>query len=192
MNIVRKHYGTIELGSKVTLSDPCYEADIWSSAQLSNLLPGIYDCYADFSDMGDWGTRVARLIIVSENPPHEAPSEIKEVNAFLSVDAGVFGIFDTEYYRQKKDENPEGWYENNVCSWISKEDAFICEEAKGFITTSGFGDGCYEAFCHLNDDGEIYKIEVIFLRPEEKGFVIIEHVDNETELCEIKKLLKAQ
>lgn len=116
MNLIRKHYGTIELGKSVILSDPCYEPDIWCSAKVRNMIPGIYDCYADFTEIEHWGTRVARLVIIIDNPPHEAPKKVKEVNACLAVDAGVFGIYDEKYFRKKKSENPDAWYEQNVLS----------------------------------------------------------------------------
>lgn len=195
MNIIRKHYGTIELGTSVILSDPCYEPDIWCSAQVNNMLPGIYDCYADFTEIEHWGTRVARLVIIIDNPPHEAPQKIKEVNACLAVDAGVFGIYDEKYFRKKKSENPDAWYQQNVISWIAKEEGFICEDAKGFITSSGLGDGCYNAYCYLDDHGKVYKIEVVFIEPEDddsQSIKIIEFVDNETSISEIQTLLKEE
>lgn len=193
MNIVRKHYGTIELGTSVILSDPCYEPDNWCSAQVNNMVPGIYDCYADFTEIEHWGTRVARLVIIIDNPPHEAPNKIKELGTYLGVDAGVFGIYDESYFRNKKSENPDAWYQQNVISWIAKEEGFICEDAKGFITSSGLGDGSYEPYVYFDDQGKIYKIEVSFIEPEEeesKTIKIIKIVDNETSLSEIKKILK--
>ncbi len=92
MKIIRKHYGTIELGSSVILSDPCYNIDEWCSGKIQNMIPGIYDCYADFAIMGSWGTRVVRLILVHTNVPNEGPAKIKEVPTCLAVDAGEFGI----------------------------------------------------------------------------------------------------
>lgn len=195
MNLIRKHYGTIELGKSVILSDPCYEPDIWCSAQVNNMIPGIYDCYADFTEIEHWGTRVTRLVIMIDNPPHEAPKKVKEVSACLAVDAGVFGIYDEKYFRKKKSENPDAWYERNVLSWVMKEEGFICEDAKGFITTSGFGDGCYNAYCHLDDHGKVYKIEVVFIVPEDddsQSMEIKEFVDNETSISEIQTLLKEE
>lgn len=191
MKVIRKHYGTIELGTSVILSDPCYEPDIWCSAEVKDMSPGIYDCYADFADMGAWGMRVTQLTVVKENPPHEGPYRLMPVNACLAVDAGMFGIYDAEYFRKVKEENPEAWYQQNVISWVAKEEGFICEEAKGFITSSGYGDGCYNASCHLDDNGKVYKIEVSFIEPEEedsKTLQIIKIVDNETSLSEIKKI----
>lgn len=191
MKIIRKHYGTIELGSSVILSDPCYDLDEWCSGKVQNMIPGIYDCYADFAIMGSWGTRVVRLILVHTNVPNEGPAKIKEVPACLAVDAGVFGIYDEQYFRKVKDANPDAWYNQNVLSWINDEEGFICEDAKGFITTSGYGDGYYDAYCYHDDEENVYKIEVVFIdaKPEE-SISIINHVDNETTVKEITAELK--
>lgn len=191
MKIIRKHYGTIELGSSVILSDPCYDLDEWCSGKVQNMIPGIFDCYADFADMGSLGTRVARLVIMNANIPNEGPAKIEEVPACLAVDAGVFGIYDEQYLRENKVTNPDAWYNENVMSWICKEDGFICEDSKGFITTSGYGDGCYDAYCYHDDEGNVYKIEVIFIDAEpEESISIINHVDNETTVKEITAMLK--
>lgn len=191
MKIIRKHYGTIELGSSVILSDPCYDLDVWCSCKVQNMIPGIYDCYADFAIMGIWGTRVVRLILVHTNVPNEGPAKIKEISACLAVDAGVFGVYDEQYFRKVKDANPDAWYNQNVLSWINDEEGFICEDAKGFITTSGYGDGCYDAYCYHDDKEKVFKIEVVFIDAEpEESISIINHVDNETTVKEITAELK--
>lgn len=192
MKIIRKHYGTIELGSSIMLSDPCYEPDTWCSATLHIMRPGIYDCYADFCDQSEWGIRVTRLVIVPAET-NETLDYRHEVQACLCVDAGVFGVYDRTYFHRKKSENAEAWYDTNVLSWCMKEEAFICEDGKGFITTSGFGDGVYEAFCSHDESGRINAISVVFIQPEEddkEGFEVIDMVDNETDLSCIKGILK--
>ena len=184
MDIIRKHYGTIELGSKVVLSDPCYDADIWCSAEIINMMPGVYDCYADIALCGEWGTRVVRLVVI----PAESNDDIiydHEVPATLAVDAGVFGIYDSEYFCRHKKLDDEKWYNENVISWISKENAFICEEGKGFITESGYGDGCYCAYYSKNDRGQINSIEIVFIEPDYKDpddYNIIDTVDAYTQV----------
>lgn len=185
MNIIRKHYGTIELGSSVVLSDPCYEPGIWCASELHTMQPGTYDCYADFTYNKDWGIRVARLVIMpADEPPHGYVYD-DSVNGCLAVDAGVFGIFDRRYFIEKKTTDEERWYNDNVISWAAKEHAFICEDGKGFITSSGYGDGAYNAYYSKNQKGQINSIEVIFIEPNDEDiddFNIYNEVSSEEEI----------
>lgn len=187
MDIIRKHYGTIELGSSVVLSDPSYEPGIWCSSELHIMQPGTYDCYADFAYDKDWGIRVARLVITPAEEPPFGYIYDESVIETLAVDAGEFGIFDRKYFIEKKTTDEERWYNDNVVAWCGNDYAFICEDGKGFITSSGFGDGWYSAYYSRNQKGQINSIEVIFIEPEDEDiddFNIINEVSSEEEITE--------
>lgn len=188
MKMVRKHYGTIKLGKSVILSDPCYKPGIWCSSEIEDMNPGIYDCYVDMIRHFN-STRVARLTITPAESNKVGFSYDTKVKDFLAVDAGVFGIYDKDYFIQKKTQEPDEWYSENVVSWCGEDLAFICSEGKGIISSSGYGDGVYDAFLSKNEQGLVDSIMAVFIYPED-DLEIIEEVNKETTEKQIIEILK--
>lgn len=115
-NIQTENKGVITLGAKVMVSDPCYGLGTWCQGVLENVLPGQYDCSVEYSDEGDWGTRVSAIEVTHVNYDKYAFSE--ELEKFeVGVDSGQAGIFDYEYYAKyhmNSTERPhvdDDWYD---------------------------------------------------------------------------------
>ena len=161
--------GTIKLGDKVMVSDPCYGLNTWCQGVLENVLPGIYDCYVEYSDEGVWGVRSASIEVIHqdcENPQFEA--EDFEVG----VDSGQAGIFDYDHYaryhsdRLESEHVDDDWYEKVCGITLSKEQAGIVDGV-GFVSSSGYGDGGYVCRTAKDENGRIVAIRVDFIEENE-------------------------
>lgn len=114
--------GTITLGDRVHVSDPCYETDCWCAGTLDNVVPGRYNCkivrcHDDCCTKSTRGyfERVKALIICHEDYIAKAK---ERVSIDVGVDSGQAGFYDLSYYQRlhpagKKHLNRE-WYDR-VC-----------------------------------------------------------------------------
>lgn len=97
MNVKTENKGIITLGSKVMVSDPCYGLGTWCQGVLNNVLPGQYACKVEYSDEGDWGTRVSAIEVTHVD--YKGKFLALNLESFeVGVDSGQAGIFDYEYY----------------------------------------------------------------------------------------------
>ena len=154
MNVVNA--GTITLGCTCDVTDPCYNADVWCRHTVT-VKPGIYNCFLEISDEGDWGNRVKRSWII-----HEDIADIKGLRKSFTcecgVDAGLLGYFDN-----KPDFTDEEW--ESLCDSINWDDKFVIDQFRGrdgFFTASGYGDGCYDITVYKKK-GENVAIEAVFI-----------------------------
>mgnify|MGYP003290466426 CR=1 FL=1 len=106
----KKYIGTIELNDKVRISDPCYGIDTWCAGTLTDVLPGVYNCYMQKTDCKDWGVRVASIEIRHKDYSHVEPEELTDID--VGVDSGQAGIYDLDYFvKNREDKNGEdNWY----------------------------------------------------------------------------------
>lgn len=115
-NIQTENKGVITLGAKVMVSDPCYGLGTWCQGVLENVLPGQYDCIVEYSDEGDWGTRVSA--IEATHVDYNIFTLYEELEKFeVGVDSGQAGIFDYEYYAKyhmdatRRPHVDDDWYD---------------------------------------------------------------------------------
>lgn len=107
----KESIGTIELGDKVRISDPCYDVDTWCAGTLENVLPGKYNCFSQRVDEEDWGIRIASIEIRHRDYDDVEPTEIQNID--VGVDSGQCGIYDLDYFVEAKEKDEEGddeWY----------------------------------------------------------------------------------
>lgn len=146
----------------VTITDPSYAEGTWCTAEVENVFKGEWEASAEIKDCGDWGNRVAKLILKAVN---QTAIKYQKLSADIGVDAGVCGIFE-----DKPDYNDSAWYSfcdelcRSNCGLASTSNAFHCE---GAWSSSGYGDGSYEATIGLNEIGEVVEITVDYLLDEE-------------------------
>lgn len=120
MNVTKEHKGTIKLGSKIMVSDPCYGLNTWCQGTINNVLPGIYNCFVEYSDEGDWGTRVSAIEVIHQSFERKEIEYLDPEDFEVGVDSGQAGIFDYEYYEKFHsdcEERPhvvDEWYDR-VC-----------------------------------------------------------------------------
>lgn len=156
--------GNITLGDRVRVTDPCYSMDVWCSGTIDNVLPGEYIPTGIISDEGSWGMRVAKIRVNHVNYPKRKPNEL--VDFEVGVDSGQAGIFDEPYYiEHHKDRdyyNPASWY-RKVCDITLGTPGIGTVDGKGLVSSSGFGDGGYDALIARNEDGKVVAIEINYL-----------------------------
>lgn len=154
------HYGTVELGDRVKVSDPCYGIDVWCSHILDKVKPGIWDCYIILG--GEFNERVAFLVMCKDGYQFSLPKKCEPAD--IGVDSGTCGIYDLEYYKEYHggDDHDVKWYDDNVLSWCMNDKAFICTGGKGFVSDSGYGDGSYYLLVDRDEYGDAISIAIDF------------------------------
>ena len=161
--------GTFEVKSgAVICSDPCYKRDTWCQGVLKNVKKGKWLASIVRSNEGEWGSRVAELIAV-----HSVHAPIPESNDWnvekfdVGVDSGQAGIFDDKSYRGGEDEYGYGGWYDKCCDLTLKTEgghqilsAGVLEG--GVVSSSGYGDGCYDCFT-IKNNGKIVGIRIVFM-----------------------------
>ena len=119
-NITIENKGTITLGEKVMVSDPCYGLGTWCQGVLENVLPGVYDCNVEYSDEDMWEIRVSAIEVTHESCKGKF-IQLECEDFEVGVDSGQAGIFDYEYYAKYHKDSTErehvddDWYDM-VCN----------------------------------------------------------------------------
>lgn len=175
-----EYIGRFSLGNKVMVSDPCYGTNAWCQGVLENVRKGFWDAYIKMTDKGNWGKRVAELIVINLDYNDEydglTSEDINELQEFeVGVDSGTAGIFDYEYYCKHHDNKhaDEDWYEkqihhqffptHNEIDWEKS----IFTEFEGVASNSGYGDGGYDCYVARNEENEIVGIKIVYISDEE-------------------------
>lgn len=137
--------GTIELNNTVDITDPCYDKDTWCR-MTTKCAKGTYYGYAEISDEGRFGKRVASISIYKDNKVDEI--DFNEIGQ-IGVDAGMAGFFNN-----KKDYNDEEWDE--FISKLEHKKNRYWNFDEGIFSKSGYGDGQYDVLA--NKDRTAFKI----------------------------------
>jgi len=145
----KKKSSAFEVSSgKIVIGDPCYEAN--PSYPAKN---GPWTAHVVTKEEPFWGKRVKKVVVHHQdfNP---ADSNIRHFKEDFSVDSGQAGVFDYLAY------GSEGFYEICCKETLSKKQYGYIEG--GFVTSSGYGDGWYEAEIHTLG-GKAVCLEITFL-----------------------------
>ena len=168
---------TINLGSEVMVSDPCYSVPTWCQHKLTDVLPGEYSSTAFKSDETDgWGMRCAALVAVHKDYLEDELSWRTVTGATIGVDSGQCGIFDMESYRNDSivdeiitpDSNFHIVFEGEGEKWYEKMCKFTLADQQwgsyntGVVSSSGFGDGSYRLLV-AKHKGKIVGIAIDYL-----------------------------
>lgn len=124
-NIHVENKGTIKLNSKIMVSDPCYGLNTWCQGIVENVLPGTYDCFVEYSDEGDWGTRVSAIEV--RNAYYDGPRDFYPEDFEVGVDSGQAGIFDYEYYEKYHSDCKERYHVDD--NWYN----MACDKTREYI-----------------------------------------------------------
>jgi hypothetical protein len=132
----------------LVVGDPCYATNKKVPA-----LNGMWTAHVETSDEGDWGVRVKSLLVhhVDFNP---ADRRIKSKSFTFGVDSGQAGAFDSSFY------GSDGFYDICCRKTLSRSGCGYVDG--GFVSTSGFGDGCYDAEVQ-SVDGRAVCVELVFI-----------------------------
>lgn len=164
---------------KIRVSDPCYKMDVWCSGSIESR-NGIWDASAIIlsdAETDGWGERVALLAI--RHQECSIPFTTISINNGLfwdaasfdvGVDSGIAGFYDQTEYESKHTESgiDEGWLWDTVCKAVDKNiniNAGVIQ--RGVVSSSGYGDGGYDCFYHIGEEGVADFIYIPFIYPEE-------------------------
>lgn len=156
--------GTIDLGSKIMVTDPCYtDLDAWYNKEIG-IKEGKYTCRAYIEDCGVWGERIMELTINHEKNQKAKASTLSD--ASIAVDSGQCGFFDLAYYEENSQAETlsrDEWY-NRVCEITLNEAKDSCGiiDGQGVVVSSGYGDGVYRLYVKKNTKNEIVALRLSF------------------------------
>lgn len=172
-------------GTEMRVSDPSYRKGTWCAGTIKDCIPGKWFAAVVRKNEGDWGERIARLIVRHETAP-EFNLSMKDITVIESeihysenwensgievgVDSGQCGFFDETVYDTDEAvrgmEAPISNYGNdfyNHCCDLTLGVASAGIIPTGAVSCSGCGDGCYPAFIHRRLDGKADMAVLIFL-----------------------------
>ena len=164
--------GQFEIVSgKVFITDPCYAVDTWCQALIPNVKNGVWDAFIEYGAED-------RVAILRVNHSSVSNTNFKwlPVEGEIGVDSGQAGVFDAKYY--KIDDSVKGV--ERIHDEILCEDepfySMCCDRSLsaiqggtipyGAISSSGYGDGGYEAFISKDKNGKIIAICIEFISEE--------------------------
>lgn len=182
-NIWRRPLGGFRVeGGVIRVSDPCYcpmpregHGDALEDGHgviIRPALNGIWLAEIVLSDEGAWGERVAQLWACHETAlrlgrPYEFCCEVY-------VDSGQMGIFDDGRFPRDEAQfeyMDEGSFYKQACNrtYNDQTDEPLrggCMEF-GAVSSSGYGDGSYEALIMTDPTGLVLGVKVNFLNEED-------------------------
>lgn len=136
---------------RVVIGDPCYGSNDTYPA-----LNGDWEADVDTLGCGDWGQRISRITVHHEEFD---PSNTKVMGHTFSVDSGQAGVFCSGSYDSEGD-----FYDMCCKETLSKKGyGFV---PGGFVSSSGYGDGCYEYLVHTVR-GKVVCVELTFIDKED-------------------------
>ncbi len=154
------------------ISDPCYSKDSWCAGSLP-AVSGTWVAAVRESNEGSWGKRVAELVVHHKDMKLEElidSGDWVDTGIDVGVDSGQCGVFDELLY--KDDYQATGYVHSS--EKIRKEEPFysMCCDLTitrgagtmmaGAVSSSGYGDGSYEAFVIKQNDKAV-AIKIVFI-----------------------------
>lgn len=149
-------------GQRLTVSDPCYNADVWCRRDMKNVLPGLYEAYAYYNNSANDKRILELLIVNTDYLKHRGKMEF--IDDDIGVDAGLCGFF-----ADKPDYTDEDW--SAICNYLPFDrpvaECFRCGnkapfKCEGVVVSSGYGDGVYTLIGAKNKEGKYYKLKLVF------------------------------
>jgi len=178
------------VSGEVMISDPCYSVPTWCQGTVK-ARNGIWSPDAQIVSIDGWGTRVVELVACHEDyfeidQAHfmdEGPAPVwKLLSINVGVDSGQCGIFDLSHYRddaaakdayrltktsigQGRDGKGEDWY--GLCCDRTLSFYKWGTIPYGVVSSSGVGDGSYDAYAVMDGD-EAIAIKIVYIPIEIK------------------------
>lgn len=145
----------------VVLSDPCYDMDSTYQGMKFNVPAANGEWYVTVEKedgrVASWKARRADSI-----PTVNTVFKTEE----FGVDSGQFGIFDMKIYNPTQEEGFTPFYQECMDKTLDDNRSGVIMD-KGFCSSTGYGDGCYQATLEFNQD-VLTAIEIIFMEEEEE------------------------
>lgn len=167
MKTSQKFVGSFQVtGGELLLSDPCYNPDGNCNSVVQNSANGKWNGSVHLTDIRGWGRRVA--VLEAEHEDFLQKRIISTtIDGDLGVDSGQMGIFDAVKYpvEPREYDNEEAFY-RRVCEMTNPAGVI---DNFGIVSSSGFGDGCYDFHVHRDKDGVAWKVTIFFIDEEDDG-----------------------
>lgn len=152
-----KCIGKKDFHGSVDITDPGYEKDIWCRRNSVKIKDGVFACYVWIDGRKGIDARVARIAIYADDSLYPPFEKDMEKFAFVGVDSGMAGFF-----HDKPDYTSEQWDRfNDKLNWSKYPQAWLWKD--GFFSESGWGDGSYPVYKHVDIDGDIDALEIAFM-----------------------------
>lgn len=142
--------GTMQLGDKVDVTDPCYSKKVWCRKTL-DCQPGSYFGYVTVDNT--CGYNQVHDISIYKDDVKPDDDDIYFIDT-ICVDSGMAGFFNN-----KPDFSNEQW--NELCIKTDDGGSFW-SMFNGLFSGSGYGDGQYPVYA--NEEGTVFRI--IFIDEE--------------------------
>ena len=155
--------GSFTVIDKIIVADPCYDYGKLGTLALDNVLSGKYIATAEVEK----NNLVVALHISHSNFKNDILES--ESAGYIAVDSGQAGFFDLDFFR--KNHGGEFGDLNSfygfACSiTLSPKQAGVIKK-RGVVSSSGFGDGCYDVFVSRNESGKIVAASIFFIEEED-------------------------
>lgn len=161
--MVRLYSGILNLSKGVLdITDPCYDKDTWCRKTVKKVKTGKWSCFY-LQEAEDDG-RIAQIEIVHESVDINDIQNKYIAIGTIGVDAGLAGFFE-----EKPDYNDNEW--SKICNFIPYDEPLIFQtdspmKCNGIVTSSGYGDGCYEVYGLTDNHFEVVALKIIFFTEE--------------------------
>lgn len=185
----QKTIGHLQVRSgEIVACDPIYAGEEFTLPFTATVAPGSYPVILCFTNLKDWGERVAfaQLVLKEDKPVHFEMACTAAVNPddyFYVVDAGLGCFADRESAAllgkamvEHETKNPEGNYYSDILEpeFAGHEDWNIHYPLKDenhnvIMFTSGIGDGAYASYWGYNAKGEAVCLITDFQLFDDKG-----------------------
>lgn len=182
---IMKEYLTLK--SRVDVTDPCYDSDVWCRMTVNNMQSGDYRCIyytgekleeeeiqrakEDYASIKDYSSRTEEEYLASAEKSIKGRCFVAEiqlksrhfdVNSKRWKEIGDIGVDAglAGFFSDKPDFTDKQWAE--ICEWMFKKDkvAYFKKDL-GFWTSSGYGDGCYDVYA-IEEEGKTIALKICF------------------------------
>lgn len=186
---------TINLGTEVYVTDPCYSVPTWCQLKLSDVLPGQWIAAMIPDELGG-SYRNAELHLVHKDYQASGNLMYDWIGDF-GVDSGQAGVFNAASYRDDAaaagiktpdielpwgiDGEGDAWYQAMCRFTLSNETNNWGAYDSGAVSCSGWGDGQYAAYGAENEDGKLVAINLVFIPQDPEDEYWEEEEDPEDE-----------
>ena len=154
--------GSFKVADEIIVADPCYHFDKFGTVTLHNVLTGKYIATAE----------VEKNLVVSLHISHSNfKNDILESEkvGYIAVDSGQAGFFDLDFFRKNQGGEVgdlNSFYGLACATTLSPKQASVIKK-RGVVSSSGFGDGCYDVYVCKNEAGKIVAASLFFIEEED-------------------------
>ena len=154
--------GYFKVTDKIIVTDPCYDYDHLGTLILDNALSGKYIASAEV---------INNCISTLAISHHNFKNDILESESvgYIAVDSGQAGFFDLDFFRKNQggEVGDLNTFYGLACAiTLSPKQAGVIKK-RGVVSSSGFGDGCYDVYISRDEYGKIVAASLFFIEEED-------------------------